>query len=104
MQQFNVNWFYVVIVGLFVFMMLQYRHLHKYSERREYRENFMDAIKVDPKCANMTASRLLQLYNGNFNKLTNDMHSIGVTPDIAANPVYIPKIATALMKQGIIQC
>lgn len=96
--------YYILLFLVFVFIIRQYKHITRHHGRRLYIEKFMDAIAVDPMCAGMTAQKLFAKYNGDLNKLANDLHAIGATPDVINDPANMPKIATALKMHGLITC
>lgn len=94
---------YIVIIILFILLLI---YLYKKKETFEENKNTeeLDKVQILEQCKNMTPNRLFELFNEDVNYMTQVFVDNKIPTSVIKDPSYYPKIASLLVKNGIMKC
>ena len=92
---------YIVIVILFILLLI---YLYKKKEAFEEDTSELDKVVILEECKNITPNRLFELFNEDVNYMTQVFVDNKIPLSIIKDQSYYPKIASLLVKNGIMKC
>ena len=92
---------YIVIVILFILVLI---YLYKKKETFVEDTTELDKVQILEQCKSMTPNRLFELFNEDVNYMTQVFVDNKIPLSIIKDQSYYPKIASLLVKNGIMKC
>jgi hypothetical protein len=92
---------YIVIAILFILLMV---FLYKKKEEFEEDTTELDTVQILEECKDMTPNKLFNLFREDITYMTQVFVDNKVPLGIIKDQSYYPKIASLLVKNGIIKC
>lgn len=92
---------YIIIVILIILLIV---YLYKKKEEFEEDTTELDAIEILEQCKDMTPNKLFKLFREDVNYMTQVFVDNKVPIRVIKDQSYYPKIASLLVKNGILKC